>query len=97
MTEKKPRRDNGGSMWKNDRKEKPTHPDFTGSVTIAGKDYWLSGWLRQAPSGNRYTSLAFKAKAPKPEYVAPKSNAQPGGQVEREPGSDDDRQEEIPW
>ena len=87
-------RDNAGAMWKNRKKEKENHPDFTGEVTIAGRQYWLSGWARESAAGNRYTSLAFKPKAPKPEYVPPKSNAQPGGQ--RTPGSDDDKGD-MPW
>lgn len=90
------KRDNSGAMWKNRRKEKENHPDFTGQVTIGGKDYWLSGWSRESAQGNRYTSLAFKPKLPKPPYTAPKSNAQVGGHQDREPGSDDD-QGDMPW
>jgi len=35
---------NRGAIWKNDRKTTEKHPDFTGAITIDGKDYWLSAW-----------------------------------------------------
>ena len=40
------KRDNSGSMFKNDKKEKDSHPDFTGSATIDGTDYWISSWIK---------------------------------------------------
>jgi hypothetical protein len=55
-------KDNSGSIWVNDRKEKDTHPDRSGSATIDGRQYWVSGWLRQTKDGKPYLSLAFKPK-----------------------------------
>ena len=54
-------KDNTGSLWKNDRKEKDTHPDYTGSVRINGHDMWISAWLKES-NGKRFMSLAFKPK-----------------------------------
>lgn len=52
--------DNSGSLFKNNKKEKETHPDRTGKVKVAGVEYWLSGWVRKTNSGDQYLSLAFK-------------------------------------
>ena len=54
--------DNSGAIFVNDRKEKDTHPDRSGSARINGVDYWVSGWLRKTKDGNPYLSLAFKEK-----------------------------------
>jgi hypothetical protein len=63
-------KDNSGSIWVNDRKEKETHPDRTGTVKVGGVEYYISGWLRGA-NGKKYMSLAFKVKEPKQEQAAP--------------------------
>ena len=39
---------NRGSLFKNDRKELDTHPDYNGSINIEGTDYWLNGWLKES-------------------------------------------------
>jgi hypothetical protein len=54
-------RDNSGSIFVNDRKEKDTHPDRTGTAMIDGAMYYVSGWLKQGSKG-QFLSLAFKRK-----------------------------------
>ncbi|KKK66433.1 hypothetical protein LCGC14_2964140 [marine sediment metagenome] len=55
--------DNSGSLFKNNRKEKENHPDFTGSAKIKGVDYWLSGWTKtREANGEKWISLALKPK-----------------------------------
>lgn len=55
-------RDNSGSVFVNDRKEKDTHPDRTGTAMIDGRMYWISGWLKESADGKKFMSLAFKPK-----------------------------------
>lgn len=55
-------KDGQGSLFRNDRKEKETHPDYNGSITIGGVEYWLSGRLKEGKSGKKYFSLSAKPK-----------------------------------
>lgn len=52
-------RDNSGSIFVNDRKEKDNHPDRTGTAMIDGVMYRIAGWLKQGQKGP-FLSLAFK-------------------------------------
>ncbi len=54
---------NRGILSRNDRKEKDTHPDFKGEINVNGKDYWLSGYVKERKDGNgRFFSLSVKPK-----------------------------------
>lgn len=50
-----------GVLFKNDRKEKDTHPDYKGSCEINGVEMWLSAWLKEGQKG-KFMSLSFQPK-----------------------------------
>jgi hypothetical protein len=58
--------DNSGALFRNERKEKDTHPDHTGKATVAGQEYYVSAWIKEK-NGRKYFSLAFKPVEHKPE------------------------------
>ena len=58
--------DNSGALFKNEKKEKDTHPDYTGSITVEGADYWLCAWITDGALGN-YLSLSVKKKDNEPK------------------------------
>jgi hypothetical protein len=65
--------DNSGILSRNDRKERPSQPDFVGSLRISGKDYWLSAWKKENERG-KFLSLALQ---PKDTPEAAESKAKP--------------------
>jgi len=64
---------NRGAIWKNDSKEKETHPDFTGSLNVEGVEYWVSAWKRGPDKPKNHPALKFTIRrkddqpAPAPE------------------------------
>jgi hypothetical protein len=68
---------NRGALFNNrDRKEKDSQPDYSGTLNVDGKEYFLNGWLKDGKSG-KFFSLSVKPKeqqkAPqKPVKQAPK-------------------------
>ena len=56
-------RTNTGIIGKNQKKEKDTHPDITGSINVEGKEFWLNGWLKKRNDGTgTFYSLSVKPK-----------------------------------
>jgi hypothetical protein len=49
-------------LFRNDRKTRDTDRDYSGSATIAGVEYWVSGWIKEAKNGNEFMTFRFKAK-----------------------------------
>lgn len=53
-----------GSLFKNQKREKDTHPNLQGTALINGVEYWVSGWTKVRQDGDKWISLAFKVKEP---------------------------------
>lgn len=50
--------DSTGVLFKNDRKERDSQPDYTGRITIDGTEYRLSAWINEAQqTGRKYLRL----------------------------------------
>lgn len=52
-------RDNEGAIFKNEKREKDTHPHGTGKAMIGGVMYWVSAWTKEGAKG-KFQSLSFK-------------------------------------
>ena len=103
-------KDNSGSIFKNDRKEKETHPDGKGSALIDGVEYWISSWTKNDRNGNPYRSLSFQRKeqpqaaSREPHYSAPAPRPAPTRQAPQAPqqaqrpaSGFDDMYDDIPF
>ena len=55
------KRDNSGTLGRNDKKVESKHPDHKGQATIGGVDYWISAWIKDGPNG-KFFSLGFTPK-----------------------------------
>ena len=53
---------NTGSLFKNERKEKETHPDYKGSCLVGGSEMWMSAWLKTGANGTKFMSFSFQPK-----------------------------------
>jgi hypothetical protein len=59
-----------GVLFKNDRKEKDTHPDYKGSCEVDGEEYWISAWIKEGRNG-KFMSLSFTEKEDQKPAPAP--------------------------
>lgn len=88
-------KENSGSLFKNDRKEKETHPDYKGDINIGGKNYWISAWVKEGKNG-KFFSLSVNVKdAPQlSKQLDDKPAHRPSSPPDPDPfnGGDD-----IPW
>lgn len=56
-------RENSGALFRNDRREKETHPQMKGSINVEGREYWLSAWTKKNEDGSfKLISLSVKPK-----------------------------------
>ena len=67
--------DNSGALFKNDRKEQEKQPDYKGSLTVNGAEYWISAWLNESKSGQKYMGLKVNLKEQQQAQAAPKNDA----------------------
>lgn len=54
---------NRGALFKNDKRERDNHPEYTGSINIEGQEYWLSAWVKDGQKG-KFLSLSVRPKDP---------------------------------
>lgn len=77
------RRENSGSLFKNDKNTEDKHPNARGSALIGGVEYWVSAWTKKDKNGNPWQSLAFSKKdeqrEPEPKQTPASAGKRDGG------------------
>ena len=66
---------NRGALFVNDRKERDTQPDRTGSLNVDGVEYFIDGWLKESRDGKKLLSLSVKRKDKQPASATQSSQA----------------------
>ena len=77
-------RDNSGALWKNEEKrDGKKDPDYTGSATIEGRQWWVDCWIQNNPRSENYDpdkktflSLSFRIKTPRKTGEQPKQQSE---------------------
>ncbi len=79
---------NSGSIFKNTKKEKDTHPDYRGVINVDGKEKQISLWVKTQKDG---TTKYFSASISEPykKDLAPQTPA-PTKAMHSEVFKDDD-------
>jgi len=67
-------KDNSGVLFRNDRREKDSHPNANGSAIIDGVEYWISAWTKEGKNG-KFQSLSFKRKDVQPKTEPPRKQS----------------------
>ena len=79
---------NTGFLARNTKKEKPTHPDYRGTITVtAPGTYYLSGWVKEGKPGSKMDGQKFFSLALTPAEERPVRRPEPRRQ---EPDLNDD-------
>ncbi len=62
-------KDGSGALFRNDKGDNPSRPDYRGDIMLGGVLYEVSGWIKPLPSdaSKRFMSLSGK---PKQQQVA---------------------------
>jgi uncharacterized protein (DUF736 family) len=50
---------NTGAIFKNDKKQKETHPDYRGKINVEGKELEIALWLKESAKGMKYFSVSI--------------------------------------
>lgn len=54
-------KDNTGTLFKNNKREKDSHPHAKGTALVDGVEYWVSAWTKDGAKG-KFQSLSFQRK-----------------------------------
>jgi hypothetical protein len=53
---------NRGALFRDEKKADEKDRDYSGSINIDGKEFWISGWVKESKAGKKFLSLRVKPK-----------------------------------
>ena len=84
-----------GAIWKNEKREKDTHPHFKGNATIEGVEYYVSAWKRD--DNAKPNSPALKFSFTKVSDIKDKAISQANQTMQAPPPANNFDDELIPF
>jgi hypothetical protein len=57
-------KEGNGNLFKNTKKTQIDHSDYTGSIMINKKEYWLNAWVKEGQKGKFFSISIGKEKMP---------------------------------
>jgi uncharacterized protein (DUF736 family) len=66
-------KEGSASLFKNTRKQSESHPDYTGSIMLQGKEHYLSAWIKESPKAGKFFSISV-GKVKEPVGFTPKGS-----------------------
>tara|TARA_R100001082_G_scaffold111267_1_gene94587 strand:+ start:5834 stop:6091 length:258 start_codon:yes stop_codon:yes gene_type:complete len=71
-------KDMSGNLFKNEKKEKETQPDYNGGCKINGEVYQISAWINKSQNtGKTYFNFKFQSKEEVDKYKGSKKPITP--------------------
>lgn len=64
-------KDNSGSLFRNDRKEKENQPDYKGSCMVNGTKMEMAAWIKEKADGSKFMSFKFSEPMARGSKPAP--------------------------
>jgi hypothetical protein len=56
-------KNDSGSLFRNDRRESDSHPEYRGDGIVNGEAVWINAWVKESKkTGKKFFSLSFKPK-----------------------------------
>lgn len=83
-------------LFKNDRKDRETSPDYTGTLNVDGVEYFLNAWLKDGKNG-KFFSGSIKRKDNQMANLRDELNAKSPQAQARRPSAADDIDDNIPF
>jgi hypothetical protein len=53
-----------------EEKQKETDRDYSGTLNVEGREFWISGWVKTSKKGQKFLSLSIKPKVGTPSTRA---------------------------
>jgi hypothetical protein len=49
---------NRGALFRDEKKADEKDRDYSGSINIDGKEFWISGWVKESKAGKKFLRCA---------------------------------------
>lgn len=53
-----------GVLFRNENRKTDKHPEYNGSATINGDEYYMNAWVNETKAGKKYFKIKFDLKQP---------------------------------